>query len=99
MGRARHCREPALAWLSAAWPCLNAVDLRLRRIAGRLSEASFARVAQLLTEELQQKDLPMPAQDFAVVIDTLLTGLLIQRALTPNLVRDDLIIAAFEALA
>ena len=43
--------------------------------------------------------LPMPAERFARVVDALITGLVFTRFQTPDLISDDDIIAAFEALA
>jgi len=43
--------------------------------------------------------LPMPADRFARVIDSLITGLVFTRFQTPDLISDEDIIAAFEALA
>jgi len=40
-------------------------------------------------------DLGMPFRDFVILIDAIIDGLLIQRALTPRLVSDDLIRGAF----
>jgi len=43
--------------------------------------------------------LGMPIEHFIVLLDALIDGLIAQRFLTPSLVPDDLIIAAFERLA
>ena len=43
--------------------------------------------------------LPMPAERFARVIDALITGLVFTRFQTPDLISDEDIVAAFEALA
>ena len=43
--------------------------------------------------------LPMPADRFARVIDALITGLMFTRFQTPDLISDEDIVAAFEALA
>jgi AcrR family transcriptional regulator len=43
--------------------------------------------------------LPMPADRFARVIDALITGLVFTRFQTPDLISDEDIVAAFEALA
>ena len=71
----------------------------LRQRMAAVSAAGCARIAARLTDDLKQPDLPLPAAQFAVVLDALLTGLLIQRALAPELVTDELIIAALETLA
>jgi hypothetical protein len=43
--------------------------------------------------------LGMPLDRFIVILDALIDGLIAQRFLTPSLVPDETIIAAFEALA
>jgi len=43
-------------------------------------------------------DLGMPLREFVILIDAIIDGLLIQRALTPRLVSDDLIRVAFASL-
>ena len=48
---------------------------------------------------LPEQDLPMPPEQFIIVVDALIDGLLFQHSLTPDLVTDALIIGAFEALA
>ena len=67
------------------------------RLAGMTYE-SVSRTAARWTEDLKQPDLPMPAEEFVVVIDALVMGLMIQRALTPDLVTDALIVKALQAL-
>jgi hypothetical protein len=45
------------------------------------------------------KDLPMQAEKFVKVLDALITGLLFTYFQTPDLITEDVMIAAFEALA
>jgi hypothetical protein len=46
-----------------------------------------------------EAELPVPMGDFVILIDALIDGLLFQRALTPSLITDALIVSAFNALA
>ncbi|MFZ1992314.1 MAG: helix-turn-helix domain-containing protein [Alphaproteobacteria bacterium] len=46
-----------------------------------------------------EAELGMPLEQFLIIADALVDGLILQRFLTPSLVPDDLIIAAFERLA
>jgi len=104
----RRLGEAVVAALPAFQPYVEvSLDLRLHALSreslrqrmAAISAANCARFATRLTDELKQTDLPMPAAQFAVVLDALLTGLMIQRALAPELVTDEVIIAALEALA
>jgi AcrR family transcriptional regulator len=46
-----------------------------------------------------EAELPLPMRDFVILIDAMIDGLLFQRALTPSLITDGLIVSAFTALA
>ena len=54
---------------------------------------------QALLEVMPESLLPMPADQFVRVLHALTDGLLYLRFLTPELITDEVIIAAFEALA
>jgi hypothetical protein len=56
-------------------------------------------MARGLLKFVPAKQLPMPAEKFVRVLDALITGLLFTYFQTPELVTEDIIIAAFEALA
>ena len=45
------------------------------------------------------KSLPMPAKQFVRVLDAVTTGLMFTYFQTPELITDDVFVAAFEALA
>lgn len=61
--------------------------------------ASFATGASWLRSVADDEGLPMPAEQLVVVIHAMTEGLLFQRFLTPDLVPDEVIYAAFAALA
>jgi BetI-type transcriptional repressor, C-terminal len=48
---------------------------------------------------IPQSELPMPAETFVRVLHALTEGLTYQRSLTPELVTDEVIYAAFDAMA
>ncbi len=56
------------------------------------------RLAQAWAPYFDEADLGMPIRDFVILTDALIDGLLIQRSMTPAIVSDDLILAAFRAL-
>ena len=68
------------------------------RLKGGNAELYRWAEGQLLTY-VPETELPMPARDFVRVIHALTEGLITLRMLTPQLVPDELIVAAFEALA
>jgi AcrR family transcriptional regulator len=61
--------------------------------------AIYRRMAKGLLKFVPAKQLPMPSEKFVRVLDALITGLLFTYFQTPELVTEDVIIAAFEALA
>jgi AcrR family transcriptional regulator len=61
--------------------------------------AIYRRMAKGLLKFVPAKQLSMPAEKFVRVLDALITGLLFTYFQTPQLVTEDVIIAAFEALA
>lgn len=71
-------------------------------VRARLVEANteiYHWVEQALLQFVPESALPMPAEQFVRVLHALTDGLLFLRFLTPELITDDIIIAAFEALA
>ncbi len=52
-----------------------------------------------LVEAIPAKSLPMPAKRFVRVLDAVTTGLLFTYFQTPDLITEDVFVAAFEALA
>ena len=61
--------------------------------------AIYRRMAEELVKFVPAKALPMPAKRFVRVLDAMVTGLLFTYFQTPELITEDIIIAAFEALA
>jgi AcrR family transcriptional regulator len=98
--------------LIAAMPARAAVGAgRLRGLAytmtndglmarvDQISEAGYAAAAGWWRERFpDEADLPMPAEDLVRVINALTEGLTVQRLLTPKLISDEVIHAAFAAL-
>ncbi len=69
----------------------DSVDARSREFARR--------AAKSLEPYFDEAEIGMPIERFVVILDAIIDGLIAQRFLTPSLVPDDLIIAAFERLA
>jgi AcrR family transcriptional regulator len=61
--------------------------------------AIYRRMAKELLKVVPAKELPMPAEKFVRILDAVTTGLLFTYFQTPELMTEDIIIAAFEALA
>jgi AcrR family transcriptional regulator len=60
---------------------------------------AYRRIAKELVKAIPAKSLPMPAKQFVRVLDALTTGLLFTYFQTPELMTEDVFVAAFEALA
>lgn len=73
----------------------EAIRERVRDITARTYEAGAA----WLRTAADKRDLPMPADKLVRVLHALIEGLTFQRILTPDLFPDDVIYAAFAALA
>jgi AcrR family transcriptional regulator len=71
----------------------------LRARVASVTAESYAFGEQWLREVAKEEDLPMPAGHLVRVIHALSEGLVFQRLLTPELVPDQVIRAAFLALA
>jgi AcrR family transcriptional regulator len=65
----------------------------------RRTLASVERLAESWRHAIREDEIGMSLPQFVVVIDALIAGLIGQRLLTPSVVTDETIIAAFEALA
>ena len=59
----------------------------------------YRKLAASLRKMIPEENLPMPAECFVRVLDALITGLLFTYFQTPELITEDVFIAAFEALA
>jgi AcrR family transcriptional regulator len=62
------------------------------------TEAIVARIVDAWGPFFDEGDLGMPMRTFVILADALIDGLLIQRIMTPTVVTDDIILAAFSAL-
>jgi hypothetical protein len=68
----------------------------------RLTEknrAVYRWIEKELVKVIPAKSLPMPAKQFVRVLDAVTTGLLFTYFQTPELITEDVFVAAFEALA
>jgi hypothetical protein len=60
--------------------------------------AIYRRMAKELLRFVPARKLPMPAEKFVRVVDAMITGLLFTYFQTPELISEELIISALEAL-
>jgi AcrR family transcriptional regulator len=70
----------------------------MRSQISRKNAAIYRNLAKGIQELVPQKDLPMPPEQFVRVVDALATGLLFTYFQTPELISEEVFIAAFEAL-
>jgi AcrR family transcriptional regulator len=87
----------AVGFTSFQTYALTHEDLRLD-VVKALAEI-YRRSAENIAALVPESELPMPADTFVRVVHALTEGLTYQRFLTPELVTDDVIYAAFGALA
>ncbi len=59
----------------------------------------YSAIAERWRAVMDEADTGMPMEQFVVLIDAMIDGLLCQKGLTPSLVTDEVIVAAFMALA
>jgi AcrR family transcriptional regulator len=71
----------------------------MRAQVAEVTAQSYALGEQWLRSVTKEEDLPMPADQLVRVLHALTEGLVFQRLLTPELIPDDVIAAAFAALA
>jgi hypothetical protein len=64
-----------------------------------MTAQSYAGGAQWLRSVTRKGELPLPAEKLIPIIHALIEGLVLQRLLTPELVPDEVIRAAFRMLA
>ena len=72
---------------------------KLREQVEKFTAESYAFGAEWLRAVTREDELPMPADHFVRVLHALIEGLVFQRLLTPALIPDEVIRAAFAALA
>jgi hypothetical protein len=91
-------REPAaVGRLTGLAYALGSDELRAR--VAEVTAASYAVGAEWLRTLDDGRELPMPAEQLVVVLHALIEGLILHRLLTPRLVPDEVVVAAFEVLA
>ena len=71
----------------------------LRQRVHEITSASYAAGAAWLETLADAQDRPVPSEHLVRVIHALIEGLVLQRLLTPDLFPDEVIYAAFDALA
>jgi AcrR family transcriptional regulator len=90
-------RAQAAAALSFQLYALTHAEMRSR--VSRLNAEIYRRGAERLQQTFSSDELPMPAHQLVRVLHGLTDGLTFLYSLTPELITDDVLIAAFEALA
>jgi AcrR family transcriptional regulator len=71
----------------------------MRLQLARQNAAIYKKMARVVLKIVPANELPMPASKFVCVLDALITGLLFTYFQTPELVTEDIFVAAFEAFA
>jgi AcrR family transcriptional regulator len=90
-------RAQALGALSLQIYALTHEATRAR--VAELNAEIYRRAGQRLDGQLPASELPMPAEQFVLVLHALTDGLLSLRLVQPELISDDLIVRAFEVMA
>ena len=90
-------RAQALGALSFQIYALTHDEMRSR--IALVNAALYRRAAERLEQHVPASELPMPAEEFVRVLHAMTDGLLLLRFLQPELITDDLILKAFDALA
>ena len=97
---AREARiRQAYAAAATAFQLHALTNAKLRAELSAQNSAIYQRMAAGLLQFVPAEALPMPAEVFVRVLDALITGLLFTYFQTPDLISDDVFVAAFEALA
>jgi AcrR family transcriptional regulator len=65
----------------------------------RLTRAKYKAIAERWGRSISEADAKMPLEQFVAVINATIDGLICQRRLTPSVITDEVIMAAFLALA
>jgi AcrR family transcriptional regulator len=90
-------KADAVAVLSFQLYALTNEAMRKRMV--EVDAACYRWASETLLKFVPAEDLPLPPEQFVRVIHALTDGLLALRFLTPELITDELIVAAFENLA
>jgi len=84
---------------AAAFQLYNLTHDHMRRRLTERNAETYRAMAEGFARIAPPGSLPMPTDRFARVVDGLITGLVFTRFQTPDLISDEDIVAAFEALA
>ncbi len=90
-------RAQALGALSFMLYALTHEDMRSQ--VATLNAEIYRRMAEATARTFRRRDLPMPPKRLIPALHALADGLTFLRFLTPELITEDVIVAAFEALA
>lgn len=90
-------RAQALGALSFQIYALTHEEMR-SRVAAKNAEL-YRRAAERLQQQYPTEDFPMPVEQFVRALHALTDGLVFLRFIQPDLMTDDMIVAAFESLA
>ena len=89
----------AMALGAVAFQFYALTHKEMRALLARKNAEIYRRGEQGLLKFIPAKELPMPPDLFVRVLHALTDGLMFLRFLTPELITDEVIIAAFQALA
>jgi AcrR family transcriptional regulator len=87
------------AAVATAFQLYTVTHESMRLQMARQNVSIYKRMAKELLKIFPADQLPMPAEKFVCVLDVVITGLLFTYFQTPELITEDIFIAAFEALA
>lgn len=94
---ARARRKVAIAAASFQLYALTHEEMRLRIVEE--NRAIYARAVERLVEVIPPEQMPMPVETLVKVLHAVRDGLLFTHFLTPELITEEVFLAAFEALA
>ena len=88
-----------LAAIATAFQLYTLTHEPMRKELTEKNRAVYRWMEKELVKAIPAEDLPMPAKQFVRVLDAVATGLLFTYFQTPELITEDVFVAAFEALA
>ncbi len=89
----------SLAAMATAFQLYTLTHEPMRSHLTQQNAAMYRRMSKELLRFVPANKLPMPAEKFVRVLDAMTTGMLFTYFQTPELISEDIIISAFEALA
>jgi len=98
VAREARLRQP-YASAAAAFQLYALTHEEVRLTLTGKNETTYQWFARELVRVIPAKELPMPAEQFVRVLDTMITGLLFTYFQTPSLITEEIFVSAFEALA